>query len=76
MISAAHGSDMFIIADLVLKHVHTYHPLWKERPDLFGSLELPDGSKNLRRWDDHQFTTWFEEWLPGFDSTIRRRSNS
>jgi glycosidase len=67
MISAAHGSDMFIIADLVLKHVHTDHPLWKERPDLFGSLELPDGSKNLRRWDDHQFTTWFEEWLPGFD---------
>jgi glycosidase len=28
---------------------------------------LPDGTKNLRRWDDHQFTTWFEEWLPGFD---------
>ena len=58
---------MLIIADLVLKHVHTDHQLWKERPDLFGSLELPDGSKNLRRWDDHQFTTWFEEWLPGFD---------
>jgi cyclomaltodextrinase / maltogenic alpha-amylase / neopullulanase len=67
MIGAAHGNGMFIIADLVLKHVHTDHPLWKERPDLFGSLELPDGSKNLRRWDDHQFTTWFEEWLPGFD---------
>lgn len=67
MISTAHGSEMFIIADLVLKHVHTDHPMWKERPELFGSLELPDGTKNLRRWDDHQFTTWFEEWLPGFD---------
>ena len=67
MISAAHGNDMFVIADLVLKHVHSDHPLWKERPEMFGSLEMPDGLKNLRRWDDHQFTTWFEEWLPGFD---------
>ena len=67
MISAAHGEKMFIIADLVLKHVHADHPMWNERRELFGSLELPDGSKNLRRWDDHQFTTWFEEWLPGFD---------
>jgi cyclomaltodextrinase len=67
MISAAHGTGMYIIADLVLKHVHTDHPMWKERRDLFGSLDLPDGTKNLRRWDDHQFTTWFEEWLPGFD---------
>lgn len=67
MISAAHGNQMFIIADLVLKHVHTDHPMWTEQRELFGSLELPDGTKNLRRWDDHQFTTWFEEWLPGFD---------
>lgn len=67
MIGAAHAGGMFIIADLVLKHVHVDHPLWKERPELFGPLMLPDGSKNLRRWDDHQFTTWFEEWLPGFD---------
>ncbi len=67
MIGAAHAGGMFIIADLVLKHVHKDHPIWKERPELFGPLELPDGTKNLRRWDDHQFTTWFEEWLPGFD---------
>ncbi|MGA0849486.1 MAG: alpha-amylase family glycosyl hydrolase, partial [Chthoniobacterales bacterium] len=44
MISAAHGNQMFIIADLVLKHVHTDHPMWKEKPELFGSLELPDGT--------------------------------
>lgn len=67
MIGAAHGNGMFIIADLVLKHVHTDHPLWKENPGLFGSLDLPDGQKNLRQWDAHQFTTWFEEWLPAFD---------
>jgi cyclomaltodextrinase / maltogenic alpha-amylase / neopullulanase len=67
MISAAHAGGTLIIADLVLKHVHTEHPMWKERPELFGSLDLPDGTKNLRKWDDHQFTTWFEEWLPAFD---------
>ena len=67
MISVAHGNRMFIIADLVLKHVHTDHPLWKDRPDLFCSLDLPDGRKNLRIWDEHRFTTWSEEWLPGFD---------
>ncbi len=67
MISSAHENDTKIIADLVLKHVHVDHPLWKEKPEWFGSLDLPDGTKNLRRWDDHQFTTWFEEWLPGFD---------
>lgn len=67
MIAAAHGRNTRIIADLVLKHVHTDHPMWKEKKELFGSLDLPDGTKNLRRWDDQQFTTWFEEWLPGFD---------
>lgn len=69
MISTAHQNDIFIIADLVLKHVHQDHPMWTEQRELFGTLELPDGTKNLRRWDDHQFTTWFEEWLPGFDFT-------
>jgi len=69
MISAAHANETFIIADLVLKHVHTDHPMWKEQRELFGSLELPDGTKNLRIWDEHQFTTWFEEWLPAFDFT-------
>jgi cyclomaltodextrinase len=67
MISAAHGNGMFIIADLVLKHVHTDHPLVQELPGLFGSLELPDGSKNSGQWGDRQFTTRIEEWLPAFD---------
>jgi cyclomaltodextrinase / maltogenic alpha-amylase / neopullulanase len=67
LIASAHAKKQKIIADLVLKHVHTDHPLWKERRDWFGTLELPDGRKNLRIWDEHQFTTWFEEWLPGFN---------
>lgn len=67
LVETTHSNGMKIIADLVLKHVHIEHPLWKEHRDWFGTLELPDGRKNLRIWDEHQFTTWFEEWLPGFD---------
>ncbi|MFM8364195.1 MAG: alpha-amylase family glycosyl hydrolase [Verrucomicrobiota bacterium] len=67
LVSAAHAKDTKIIADLVLKHVHVENPLWKEKREWFGTVDLPDGTKNLRRWNDHQFTTWFEEWLPGFD---------
>ncbi len=67
LVGTAQKSGIKIIADLVLKHVHVEHPLWKEQPEWFGSLTLPDGKKNLRLWDEQQFTTWFEEWLPGFD---------
>ncbi|MCX6968850.1 MAG: alpha-amylase family glycosyl hydrolase [Verrucomicrobia bacterium] len=67
LVGAARKSGIKIIADLVLRHVHVDNPLWKEHPDWFGSLTLPDGRKNLRLWDEQQFTTWFEEFLPGFD---------
>ncbi|MDX6766437.1 MAG: alpha-amylase family glycosyl hydrolase [Candidatus Methylacidiphilales bacterium] len=67
LVESTHKKKGKIIADLVLKHAHIEHPLWKEHRDWFGTLELPDGRKNLRIWDEHQFTTWFEEWLPGFN---------
>ncbi|MEI8386437.1 MAG: alpha-amylase family glycosyl hydrolase [Verrucomicrobiota bacterium] len=67
LVGPAQKNGIKIIADLVLKHVHIENPLWKEHPDWFGSLTLPDGTKNLRLWDAQQFTTWFEEFLPGFD---------
>jgi len=67
LVGTAQQNGIKIIADLVLRHVHIENPLWKEHPDWFGSLTLPDGRKNLRLWDEQQFTTWFEEFLPGFD---------
>jgi glycosidase len=30
-------------------------------------LELPDGRKNLRLWDEYRLTTWFEPYMPSFD---------
>lgn len=67
LVESAHKDGIKVIADLVLKHVHVEHPLWTSKREWFGTLELPDGRKNLRLWDEQQFTTWFEEWLPGFD---------
>ena len=67
LVASARDDGIKIIADLVLRHTHAEHPLWKEHPDWFGELTLPDGRKNLRLWDEQQFTRWFEEWLPGLD---------
>jgi glycosidase len=67
LVDTAHAHNLKIIADLVLHHVHAEHPWWKQHRDWFGTLELPDGRKNLRLWDEQQFTTWFEPYLPSFD---------
>ena len=67
LIGAAHSDGMKVLADLVLKHVHIENPIRHERPDLFGQLELSDGMRNLRRWNDNPYTTWFEPFLPAFD---------
>ena len=67
LVDAAREKGMKIIADLVLKHVHAENPVFQSRPDLFGKLELEDGSRNLRRWDDKPYTTWFEPFLPAYD---------
>ena len=67
LIGSAHGDGMKVLADLVLKHVHIENPICAERPDLFGQLELSDGTRNLRRWNDNPYTTWFEPFLPAFD---------
>jgi cyclomaltodextrinase len=67
LVDTAHAHNIKVIADLVLHHVHIEHPWWKEHRDWFGTLDLPDGRKNLRLWDEQQFTTWFEPYLPSFD---------
>jgi cyclomaltodextrinase len=67
LVKTAHASGLEVVADLVLHHVHAEHPWWKQHRDWFGTLELPDGTKNLRRWDDYQFTTWFEPYMPTFN---------
>jgi glycosidase len=66
--NSAEKKNISILLDLVLAHVHEEHPTFKKNPDWFGSLLLPDGTRNLRKWDNEtQFTTWFEPFLPRFN---------
>ena len=63
----AHNHNVHILIDYVANHVHEEHPFFKEHRNWFGHLKLPDGRLNLRMWDEHRLTTWFEPYLPSFD---------
>jgi len=67
LIKSAHSKNIKILLDFVSNHVHEENPLWKNHRDWFGVLELPDGRKNLRLWDEYRLTTWFEPYMPSFD---------
>lgn len=67
MVKKAEDNGIEILLDFVANHVHEEHPLWKTARDWFGKLELPDGKLNLRLWDEHRLTTWFEPYMPSFD---------
>ena len=63
----AHRQNTNIILDYVANHVHKDHPLYKQHPDWFTSLYLPDGTMNTEKWDSHRLTTWFDTFLPTID---------
>lgn len=67
LINAAGNHGINILLDFVANHIHEEHSFWKEHRDWFGTLELPDGRQNLRLWDEHRLTTWFEPYMPSFD---------
>lgn len=67
LVAKAHRRGMKVILDFIAHHVHIDHPFYQNHPEWFGTLDLPDGRKNLRLWDEHRLTTWFEPYLPSFD---------
>ena len=67
LVDTAHRHGIKVLLDYVAHHVHEDNPLWKEHRDWFGVLDLPDGRKNLRLFDEYRLTTWFEPYLPSFD---------
>ncbi|MFN3344869.1 MAG: alpha-amylase family glycosyl hydrolase [Chloroherpetonaceae bacterium] len=67
LVAKAHARGMKVLLDFVANHTHIEHPFFQEHPDWFGTLNLPDGRKNLRLWDEYRLTTWFEPYLPSFD---------
>ena len=66
LVKTAHSKGIKILLDFVSNHVHDQNPLYKEHPNWFGTLELPDGRLNLRHWDEFRLTTWFEPYMPSF----------
>lgn len=70
LIDATHEKDMNIILDFVSNHVHEDHPSVKAHPEWKTQLDLPDGRKNIRIWEDQRLTTWFDTFLPSLDHSI------
>lgn len=66
-IADAHKAGINIILDYVANHVYKENPIILNHPDWSTSLQLPDGSKNIGRWENERYTTWFEEFLPTLD---------
>ncbi|MDP2424149.1 MAG: alpha-amylase family glycosyl hydrolase [Bacteroidales bacterium] len=67
MVDAAHSQGINILLDFVSNHVHEENQLIKDNPHWATQLNLPDGRKNIRFWDEHRLTTWFDTFLPSFD---------
>ena len=70
LVADAHKNEMTVYLDYVANHIHAEHPLWKQHPEWFSNLTLPDGRQNLRLWDEQRLTTWFEPYMPSFDHSI------
>jgi glycosidase len=69
IIKHAHSKDMNILLDFVSNHVHEKHPLYINHKSWTTPIDLPDGRKNIRIWDEQRLTTWFDTFLPDIDYT-------
>jgi len=68
LVEVAHSKNIKVILDFVSNHVHEEHPYFKEHPDWFGEIKLPNGEINIRNWSEEtRLTTWFDEFIPSFD---------
>ena len=70
LVAEAHNNDMNVILDFVSNHVHEQNPLYQNNPDWATNLVLPDGSMNIRLWDEQRLTTWFDTFLPSLDFEV------
>lgn len=69
LVRNAHKRNIKVILDFVSNHVHEENPLYKNHPEYFVPVDLPDGRKNIRLWDEYRLTTWFDTFMPDIDYT-------
>ena len=67
LVEAAHENGINVLLDYVCNHVHEDHPIYKNHPEWATTLDLPDGRKNIRIWDEERLTTWFDTFIPTLD---------
>lgn len=67
LVEKAHENNQNVILDFVSNHVHEKHPMYQAHKDWSTTLDLPDGTKNIRIWDAERLTTWFDTFLPTLD---------
>ena len=67
LVETAHEHGISLLLDYVCNHVHELHPIYREHPEWATRLDLPDGRKNLRLWDEERLTTWFDSFMPTLD---------
>ncbi|MFO7829079.1 MAG: alpha-amylase family glycosyl hydrolase, partial [Bacteroidales bacterium] len=70
LVNSTHKNEMNIILDFVSNHVHEKNKIYQEHPEWATVLDLPDGSKNIRLWDEQRLTTWFDTFLPSLNFEI------
>jgi cyclomaltodextrinase / maltogenic alpha-amylase / neopullulanase len=67
IVNEAHTRDIKVLLDFISNHTHIEHPYYKNNPEWYGKVDLPNGEKNIRRWDEYRLTTWFDTFLPSYD---------
>jgi glycosidase len=70
LVNTTHQKEMNIILDFVSNHVHIKNKIYRDHPDWVTELNLPDGRKNIRLWDEQRLTTWFDTFIPSLDFSI------
>jgi cyclomaltodextrinase len=69
LVETAHKNDINVVMDFVANHIHNENPVFKQHPEWFSSMYLPDGKVNIRIWDEQRLTTWFDDFMPDIDYT-------
>ncbi|MDP7423182.1 MAG: alpha-amylase family glycosyl hydrolase [bacterium] len=76
LVTTAHRHGLKVMFDAVFNHVHEKSLLLEQVPNWFVPITLPDGSQNIRRFDSHPLTTWFDVFLPSFDYYPNKEARS